>query len=72
MPKTLELCRLSLRIGLTLAQSLPIEQLCVFFSASVDAFVRIAGVFPPLATMTIELLDTLRKLAKYSEGLVSI
>ena len=71
MPKTLDLCRLALRIGLTLAQSLTETEIFDFFVASVDAFVRMAAVFPSLATMTIELLDTLKKISKYSEGLAT-
>ena len=69
MPKTLDLCRLAIRIGLTLAQSLPESEICDFFCSSIEAFVRMASVFPSLSTMTIELLDTLKKISKYAEGL---
>ena len=54
-----------------LFQTLPEDELGPFFVQTIHAFVSMAGVFPPLSTLAIELLETLKNMAKYGENLTN-
>ena len=70
IPKTLDLCRLALRCGLALSQTLAGGELCAFFTNSIEAFVTMATVFPPLSSLTGQVLNkTETKLASLAWSL---
>ena len=50
---------------------MPEGELGPFFVQTIHAFVSMAGVFPPLSTLAIELLETLKNMAKYGENLTN-